>query len=255
MTSLDFSSCHMLDVGAKEISFQDCDFSHSLIEHSFFRKASFTRCKFIGARFQDCNFHGAIFNQCAFDYARFLNTEVSCDQLASNMPSYPNVRKSLLRSLRTNAVSIGRIGDASRFYILEMDTECEALEKAARPTDGWNAARSTDSSKRRAKWQLRIRRFEEFWWGYGEMPLRLARSTLLAVVIMTGFLCVAKYFIGEEINIVDASLLVVSYTIGASLPGKALTNTEEGFALVAGFVGFVTLSLFVAVLLRRIARR
>lgn len=255
VSNLDFSSCHMLDIGAKEVHFQNCDFSHSLIELSFFRRASFTRCKFVGTRFQTSNFHGAIFNQCDFDYARFLNTEISHDQIIGNMPSYPNVRKSLLRSLRTNAVSIGRVGDASNFYIVEMDAECEALEKAAWPTDGWNTAKSTDSSKRRAKWQLRMRRIERFWWGYGELPLRLARSTLLAIFLMTAALYGTQYLIGESCSFGGATLMIASYTIGASLPASGMSNTEQAFALLAGFVGFVTLSLFVAVLLRRIARR
>ncbi len=252
----DFNLCSMSDVGAKGVSFQGCDFSHSLIENSYFRGAAFVKCKFVGSRFLACNFHEATFVECEFSYAKFLNTEIGYDQIIANMPSYPNVRKSLLRVLRANAVTIGKNGDASRFYIEEMETECEVLEKAARPTDGWNVAKSTESTKRRAKWRLRILRLEKLWWGYGEMPLRLVRSTMVAVGLMTLGLCGVKLASGESPDPLDDAVLILTSTIGVSLPSEAtLSTTEKTFVVGAGFVGFVTLSLFVAVLLRRIARR
>lgn len=256
LENVDFRSCSMSDVGAKEITFRGCDFSHSLIEFSYFRRAIFIDCKFVGCRFQTCNFHGAEFTRCDFQYAKFFSTEISHAQISGNMPSHANVRKSLLRSLRANAASIGRNDDASKFYIFEMDTECEELEKAARPTDGWNEAKSTPARKRSAAWKLRVRRLESFWWGYGEKPSQLLLSTLIAVALISAALCAAQYINGEIPSFWDSFVLVTSSAIGvAFLPLDALSLTQRAFTVVAGLVGFVTLSLFVAVLLRRIARR
>lgn len=252
ITNTDFRAGHILDCGAKSQIFRGCDFSFCLIEYSYFRNCKFENCKFNGTRFISSNLNGATFTQCRFDYSKFVNTEIDHAQIKSQMPSYPNVRRILLRSLRTNATSIGRADDASKFYVMEMDTECEHFNKVAFPTDSWYTEKYSARERLKAFGTLCFRRIERTWWGYGEAPVSLLTTT--AVLVLSISLLTTGT---QECDFRTSLIFVLGSAIGVSVSGLKLPDTQgiQIISLISGLVGFITLSLFVAILLRRIARR
>ena len=50
------------DFAAREVTFEECDFSYSVFNRAYLYKAKFIKCHFTGARFMDCNFRSATFS-------------------------------------------------------------------------------------------------------------------------------------------------------------------------------------------------
>ena len=129
------------NTGAKELTFQNCDFSFCVFERAYFHACEFINCKFIGARFIDCNFRGAIFDGCSFEYAIFKSTLVSLAEMLKNLPAWPNVRRELLRDLRLNAESIGDAEAVKEYVREELTASREHLKKAREGKESYYASK------------------------------------------------------------------------------------------------------------------
>ena len=157
-----WKSREIYDVNCKKTIFRDCDFSYSEFDLGYFHSAEFRDCKFVGARFNNCNFQSAKFFACDFSWAQFSKCQISVKEILATLPSSPNIRQDVLRSLKANAIEMcdregqfARAGDQTASETLKMAswTAAEIIDKSAsssarRRSEEWGTY-SSELDKRR----------------------------------------------------------------------------------------------------------
>jgi Pentapeptide repeats (9 copies) len=258
----DFSHYTFEDFGARQVVFNNCIFSYCVFTRAYFYGAKFTDCRFVGARFTDCNFRSAIFSGCDFSYASFRGTIISRKEIAVNFPSEPNIRRELLQALRANAISIADDAGA-KFFIWEELKAGEEHNRKAREAKEFYYAKKYQWKNNKREWALvRLERpwlwLQRFGWGYGERPLRLLRSISLLLGIFT---ILVSWNISENFQQFAGNLYKsAKFTIAVFL-GIPFGNLGEPLIVSLWLVSFIaltryiTLSLFVTLLFRRLSRR
>jgi hypothetical protein len=215
----------------------------------------------------DCNFRNAQLSKCDFRYSTFRGTLISAEQVIGNQPEWPSARVELMQTHRVNAVSIGDDAAIKLYAREEMLAKREDYRRARQRRESHYA----EKYKGALNW-LKVR-WNSFWlwvdwtvWGHGEYPLKLLRSTVLLLLLLTFFVLVdAQCFAsGQTIEAIAANTytslkLSISAYLGtpyvqtyiAQLPAAVGWVPITLFALLR----YVTLGLFVSLLIRRLAKR
>lgn len=184
---------------AKNIVFENIDFSKTYFENSYLRDCRFIRCNFEGAKFTGCNLIGSYFEDCNFDYANFEKTFVD-DEIFDCAPKRDNLRYKFARSLKLNYASIGDYIKASKAVTIELAATKNHLK------DSWLSGEQFY----KLKYGGIKRRTEQFWkwfkvslldfiWGNGESLWRLVRFNF----IIFAFLTVYDIFKKSVLNALD----------------------------------------------------
>jgi hypothetical protein len=183
VTGKDFTGQLLQDVNGREVRYENCDFSASVVERGYFFKAAFIGCKFVGTRFSSAVFRSATFERCDFRYADFNRCVVPVPQLLANLPDEHNIRWDLLNNLRANARNIGDQHHEAELIRHEIAAEIEHWRAVGHQKSNFY---QKYSSKERFWARLRVRRliFERVVWGHGESLLRLVIATLLALAAL-----------------------------------------------------------------------
>ena len=191
IANADFSNQKLSDINGKDVLYENCIFSASIIERGYFFHAKFKGCKFIGTRFAGCNFRQATFDQCTFDYADFNRCVVPVAQLLANLPSYPNVRWELLHNLRANGRAMGDTRYESKIVAKEIEAEIEHWRSVRlRPSGYYEKYDFSDRLK--ARWHSFRLICERYIWGHGESLSRLFIATMVALSLL-----VVAHFVGS----------------------------------------------------------
>jgi hypothetical protein len=167
---------HALFVGVafKKATLRNVDFSHSTFVRCYFRNAEFSGCTLTGCQFVDCDFPRARFGACNLEYSRWKNcTKVDVESILDNMPEWPNVRRDLLESLRTNALSVGDGASARKLFFKAMDAASEHHRRVRNADSGYYKKYGIGQRIRSATRCVLIAT-ERLGWGFGENPLRFA---------------------------------------------------------------------------------
>ena len=175
---------------AKEVTFENVDFSYSIFDTCYLRKCVFQSCNFTGSRFKDSNLHGSSFAGCKFDYAFFDKTFVDPEILKVGCPGPENLRDRFARTLRTNFQSLGDYTSVNKAVQVELEAKEEHLRKA------WRSKESYYRSKYRGL--IRVEMFFawlnfkafDYIWGNGESLWKLGRA-ILAILIALSLVDVA----------------------------------------------------------------
>jgi hypothetical protein len=261
----DFLHYTFEDFGARQVQFNNCNFSYSVFNRAYFYGAKFYNCKFIGARFTDCNFRSARFSQCDFKYSSFRGTTIPAKEVMCNVPSEPNVRRELMQALRVNAISLANDED-TKFFIRQEMKAAELHNQKAReakefyyaPKYGWPANRWGWIRVRLEYIWLGIQRFG---WGYGEYPWRLLRSTALLLLVFAILLTFKTA--QPETGFVKTLSLSIKQVISVFLAVPlSPQDSQRSGSLVAwlllsltAITRYVALGLFVTMLFRRLSKR
>jgi len=260
-----FIRSHFIDVGAKETTFRNCNFSHSIFTRAYFRDAKFIECFFVGARFYDCNFRHAKLTQCDFKYATFQGTIIPASEVMANLPEWPNVKRELLQSHRINAQSIGDT-DAVRIYVRgEMVALREHYRRARARNEGYYAAKYKGAKKRvEVTWRSFTLWLEREIWGYGEYPITLLRLAVLGPlilsipVILQVILQAGVPFENVTLSHLCSALwegLSSTLSILLGLPQTDLLSIHWSIVSIIVLFRYILFGLFIAVVFRRFSKR
>jgi len=176
------------DVNGKNRKYKNVDFSYSIIERGYFHMATFEDCKFIGTRFIDSVFRSAEFRNCDFKYSDFSGTIVPSEQMFENLPDFPNNRRSLLQSLRKNAVSVGDYEAEKKIVLWEIAAKKDHLRSARQLITPYYKTKFGGWKKQTSVYLRSVGLWlENIIWGHGEKLFRfplflVGLSALLSVV-------------------------------------------------------------------------
>lgn len=180
--SQDFRHYEMNYVSAKGATFEEFDFSYSVMTDCYFHNARFINCKFTGARFFRCNFREANFERCDFSYIDANETKISADEIIANLPDYPNIAREILQVMRRNANSLGDVRDARRLVICELDQRKEHLRRAIRGQGEYYKKKYGGfGAKFKLIAELSFLKLDSFAWGHGEKIWKMIFPILLLI--------------------------------------------------------------------------
>lgn len=258
----DFSSSRLCDVNGKDVLYENCIFSASIIERGYFFHSKFINCKFIGTRFVECNFRQATFDQCTFDYADFNRCAVPVPQILANLPSYANVRWEFLHNLKANGRTVGDVRFESKIVSREIEAEIEHWRSIRRRPSGYYEKYNNRKDWLGA-WYHSLRLIvERYIWGHGESLTRLFIATITALLILS-----AAQFIGSagEFGSQSLSALAALFLKSLSFVLKLfidLPSIEANDVASSPFIStatliirYIAIGLAIPVLYKQIAKR
>ena len=152
------------DVGFKNARLEDCNLSHATFSECYLRHARFDGCDLVNARFDSCDFSQAVIAESRIDFASFKNCEIQLENIRFRAGASEQAMVRVCRSLKLNAMSMGNFADAGELTYLEKTHERRALYA-------------------RGKWAAWLGSALQDWmWGYGERPWRLALVMVFNIV-------------------------------------------------------------------------
>lgn len=153
------------DVGFKNARFVGCNLSQVTFAECYLRRAQFEKCDLVNSRFESCDFSQAKITDSRIDFANFKNCEVGLSNIEFHKDATPRAMVRVCRSLKLNAMSMGNFADAG---------ELTYLEKSYERLGHWR-------EKSWGKWSASA--LQNWLWGYGEKPWRLALVMLFNIVL------------------------------------------------------------------------
>lgn len=254
----DFKNHVFTDVGCNKLTFKFVDFSFCIFDNAYFRDCKFEKCKFIGAKFIDSNFKGASFVNCKFQYSTFKNTEISCNELLSNLSPWPNANRDWLRRLRMNYESLGDVASIKACVKEEMLASRDHLRKAREAKESYYSDTYKGFlSQASIRWESFLNFIDWHLWGHGEHPYKLG----VAVLIWIAALSLVVMFDSYEItpasiwSDIAKSYLLSLRDVGYTFTGIKQPSVSEGLASLLSISRYIALGLFISVLYKSIARR
>ena len=144
------------DVGFKNARFVNCNLSQVQFTACYLRRAQFERCDIVNSRFESCDFSQAAITDSRIDFASFKACEISLSAIHFPPDTSARAMVRVCRNLKLNAMSMGNFADAG---------ELTYLEKTYERLGHWR-------DKAWGRWLLST--LQNWLWGYGEKPWRLA---------------------------------------------------------------------------------
>lgn len=258
VSGIAFPHHYFKNCGAKEATFTDIDFSFSIFEKTYFHECKFINCKFTGARIVESNFRGSTFDNCEFNYVTIRQTLISHVEVLANCPSWPNVKREMMRSFRINADSVGDVEASKAFVREELAASREHLRKAREAKEPYYAKKYSGFKKR-----LNVH-WDSFWsfmdwhlWGHGEYPHKLAIAVVAFLLLTAFILFVQALSLNPNISVANVGG-VFQDTLrdtGYSFLGIKASSVSDGWAAALALLRYLSFSLFMTVLYKRLVRR
>jgi hypothetical protein len=224
------------DVGFKNARFVNCNLSQASLTECYLRRAVFEKCDLVNAHFDSCDFSQATIAESRVDFARFENCEVRLDAVQFRKDASEQAMVRVCRSLKLNAMSMGNFADAGHLTYLEKTHERRALyaRKAWAP---W-------------AWSL----LQNWLWGYGEKPWRLAFFMAFNIVVFGTLLYWASALPGkawwDHVYFSGITYLTIGY--GDFAPIGPLARL---LAVLEGAAGIATFGLLIASVTKKVMYR
>lgn len=235
---------HVFAVGK---TFVNVSFKQAELAHCYFRNCRFIRCDFTGANISKSNFRGSQYEECKFQYSTWEHTHLDEEFLDNCLPSEENLARDLVRALRVNFGHIGNYPAVNKAASIEVALTGQHLFNAAYSKQsyyrskykGWNRI---VHSARHLQWKLL-----DLLWGNGESLLRVLICGIFFVFAWSAFLS-WKYstFSWPE----SLSVVVQAFWGVTTMP-----PLPEGHLAALTALRFVLFGLFMAILIKRLARR
>jgi len=224
------------DVGFKNARFEDCNFSQSSFAQCYLRRAQFTRCDIVNAHFDSCDFSQAAIAESRVDFASFKNCEIQLETINFQADATPRAMVRVCRGLKLNAMSMGNFADAGELTYLE-----KRYERLGFARDGaWG------------RWLAS--QLQNWLWGYGERPWRLALVMLFNITLFGTLLHWLDPLPGknwwEHVYFSAITYLTVGY--GDLAPHAPLA---QALSVLCASAGIGTFGLLIASVTKKIMHR
>lgn len=243
----DLSKHRLNHVFAVRITFIDVSFKQSDFLHCYFRNCRFIRCDFTGASLSKSNLKGSQYEQCKFHYSTWEHTHIDDEFLDNCLPSEVNLARDLVRSLRVNFGHIGNYDAVNKAASIEVTLTGKHLFYAAYSKQSYY--RSKFKRWKRFFYVLKYLqwKFLDLLWGNGESLLKV----LFCAVMILIFNAMTIDWLTPEVNFFESFGLVFYSFWG--VPTK-LSLSKETIVMLT-ILRFIFLGLFMAILIKRLARR
>lgn len=245
--NLRWSSIH--DVGFKGARLVDCNLSQMSFSQCYFRRATFQGCDIVNSKFESCEFPNARLDASRLDFASFRNCEIDLSSIVFRDDGNPQVLARVCRNLKLNAMSTGRLADASELAYMERTYERHVLFGQA-----FGAKSAAPGARFKAVTLWLDALFFNWLWGYGEKPWRLAIGMLVAIF---GFGTLQFALDGipgrgwwEHVYFSGITFCSVGY--GDLLPEQPI---PRALAVIEGLLGITFLGLLIASVTKKIMSR
>jgi hypothetical protein len=230
-----------------EKTFVDVIFKQSEITDCYFRNCRFIRCDFTGTSIKNSSFRGSQYEECKFQYSTWEHTHLDEEFLDNCLPSEENLARDLARSLRVNFGQIGNYVAVNKAASIEVALTGQHLFHAAYSKQSYY--RSKYKGWSRVVHALRHLRWKalDLLWGNGESLFRVLACG--AFIIMMGAIFLASN--DPRIEWPSSLALVVQAFWGVS----TTPTLPSSYIVVLTALRFVLFGLFMAILIKRLARR
>jgi len=224
------------DVGFKNARFVGCNLSQATLAECYLRHAQFEKCDLVNAHFDSCDFSQAQITESRVDFAAFKNCEIRLETIKFRADATPQAMVRVCRSLKLNAMSMGNFADAGQLTYLEKAYERRALYARGE----------------RAAWFGSL--LQDWLWGYGERPWRLALFMALNIVVF-GTLQYWTHAFPEKgwwdhVYFSGITFLTIGY--GDLAP---VHDTSKLLAVLEGAAGIGTFGMLIACVTKKIMYR
>ncbi len=244
----DFTQQVLKRVFAVKKTFVDVSFKQTELFQCYFRNCRFIRCDFTGANITKSNFRGSQYEECKFRYSTWEHTHLDEEFLENCLPSEGNLARDLVRTLRVNFGHIGNYPAVNKAASIEVALTGQHLFNAAYSKQsyyrskykGW---RRVAHGARHLQWKAL-----DLLWGNGESLIRVFISGVFFVVTWSAFLAwqFPQFTWPDSLNVVTQAFWGVSATTPPVPKGHLAALTALRFVLAG---------LFMAILIKRLARR
>lgn len=234
-------------VFAVKKTFIGVSFKQSEISDCYFRNCRFIRCDFTGASVRRSNFRGSQYEECKFQYSTWEHTQLDEEFLDNCLPSEENLARDLVRSLRVNFGHIGNYAAVNKAASIEVMLTGQHLFHAAYSKQSYYRSKYKGwvrvlHAARHARWKAL-----DLLWGNGESIFRILLTGVATVILWAIFLAWAYPQFTWPQSIVSVTYAFWGVTGSPPLPSHDLT--------LLTVVRFVLFGLFMAILVKRLARR
>lgn len=224
------------DVGFKNARFEDCNLSQATFVECYLRRAQFTRCDLVNSRFDSCDFSQAVIAESRIDFASFKTCEIRLENIRFRADGSEQAMVRVCRSLKLNAMSMGNFADAGELTYLEKTHERRALYA-------------------RGEWAAWLGSALQDWtWGYGERPWRLALFMAFNIVAFGSLLHwvdpLPDKTWGEHLYFAGITYLTVGY--GDLAPHSPIARL---LSVICAAAGIGTFGLLIASVTKKIMHR
>jgi uncharacterized protein YjbI with pentapeptide repeats len=244
----DYSRKEIYRVFAVSKTFTDVNFSQSNLNSCYFRNCRFVRCNFTGTSFKECYLKGASFPESSLKYTTFSSSHLDGAILDNSLPAEENLARDLVRALRVNFAQVGNYEAVNKAASIEVKLTGIHLYKAAYSRESYYRGKEHYSGFGRvkaiflhARWK-----FLDLLWGNGESLFKIIMSSLAFVILMSLVVCLSS---SESFGDI---LIPVFYVFWGVKSGLEIASP---FTLVLTVFRLLFFSLFVSVLVKRLAKR
>jgi hypothetical protein len=244
---------------AKDMIFENVDFSKAYFENSYLRDCRFYRCNFEGAKFIGSNLTGSYFEDCNFDYATFEKTFVD-DEIFECAPKKDNLRYKFARSLKLNYASIGDYMKSSKAVTIELQATKSHLKDSWLSGEEWYKLKYGGIKSR---FEQFLKWFKvsllDFLWGNGESLLRLIRFNIIIFAVLAIYHIVKKS-VSNAFEILDVFLIKIPANyFGISIFDSNRNNYFEyyptGLNLFLVITRLICFGLLMSIIIKKYNRR
>lgn len=261
ITNLEIHNSIFEDMGFKESSFSECNFSHNTFINCYFKKSKMWNVNFTGSRFIDCKFDGAEINHSDFVYCRFENCFIEYQAMVQNLPQEANLRERLCRNLSIESLNSGNDRDYKKyFYDMKTAGEKNNFETFRLHRSSYYQKKTFDQ-RISSLLSFMSSKINKYIWGYGENMIRLCMILLCIIFGFAGLFWAPFSIIKDGIgNICDVSfkqtlfisIMNLCTTSAGYYAGNEMTTVFFGAENILGILFF---GLFVSVIVKNINRR
>jgi hypothetical protein len=256
------SHCLLQDKYLREVTFKAGAIQHCRFEYANLRNATFDRIDLTGSWFVACNLQHAQFEDCVLWYVVFERCELNYESVLRSVPPQNNIRRRLLRVLRTNADSMGEKEWADKILLLELKAEREDLRDAVRHATDYYKKRYDAVDRVVAALKLAAHYVRFVVWGYGLYVSRLILSATALLFLLSTIASRTAFTFNvagesqvrglswaESLYFCTINLTTVGF--GDITPANAAARV---LASITGLSGVVLFGFIAAAVYRRLAR-
>jgi hypothetical protein len=224
------------DVGFKNARFVNCNLSQVQFADCYLRRAQFEKCDIVNSHFESCDFSQASIADSRIDFASFKSCEISLQAIHFPKDTSARALVRVCRNLKLNAMSMGNFADAGELTFLEKTYERRGL---------WH-------DRAWGRWALSTT--QNWLWGYGEKPWRLAIVMAFNIVFFGSLLHWVDPLPGkswwEHVYFSAITYLTVGY--GDLAPHSVLAQI---LSVICAAAGIGTFGMLIASVTKKIMHR
>lgn len=242
----DFSREIFIGVYAVDIVFTGIVFKQCVFDKCYFRNCKFIRCDFTGTEFKSCNLRGAQFDGCDFIYSTWEKTLLEENFLDYCLPSQENLARDLVQELRVNFSQIGNYPAVNYASAIEVKLTGIHLYKSAYSKEAYYRSKHKG-------WDRVFKGYEHFKWKFLDLLWGNGESIIKAIVTIFFLISVLSTV---SFNVNDSSWIdnfKASFLGFWGVKSNIVIPAYISICLVIS--RFVFFGLFMAILVKRLARR